>query len=246
MSKSVVEDNLDSFLLKTNDRPTIMKARFIAGNNHILRFDKEKILPLNDEQEQKILNEVKERLSSCDIVLLSDYAKGLLSTSLTQKIISSAKSADKKVLIDPKGQDYSKYRGAFLIKPNRKELECISGYSLDPSSEDFFEDVSEASRYILKKYDIENMVVTLGEKGMFYISSNPSVKEIYLPTAAQEVYDVSGAGDTSLSMLGVALACDASIEQSMILANLAAGVVVGKVGTATVTVSEIEQMLCSE
>ena len=235
--------NADYFLLKLSDRPTIMKARFIAGNNHILRFDKEKILPLTQEQEQEILNQIKQKMPSCDIVLISDYAKGLLSSSLTQDIISLAKKESKMVLVDPKGQDYSKYKGAFLIKPNRKELEQVSGQSLDISSEDFLSEISETARYVLKKYDIENMVVTLGEKGMFYISSNPSVKEIYLPTAAREVFDVSGAGDTSLSMLGLALACDASIEQSMILANLAAGVVVGKVGTATVKVSEIEQML---
>ena len=235
--------NCKSFLLKANDRPTIMKARFIAGNNHILRFDKEKLLPLTQEQESILLQKIKEKISHIDIVLLSDYAKGLLSETMTQKIIELAHQFNKKVLIDPKGNDYSKYKGAFLVKPNRKELEAVSGQTLDYSSENFLRDVATAGRYVLKKYSIDNMIVTLSEKGMLYVSADASETEIYLPTFAREVFDVSGAGDTSLATLGASLAVGAKIGQAMEMANIASGIVVGKVGTATVSVDEIQERL---
>lgn len=235
--------NCDNFLLKTMDKPTIMKARFIAGNNHILRFDKEKITPLTEEQETLLLEKIKVFMEKSDIILLSDYAKGLLSPIMTQKIIALSKRFSKPVLIDPKGNDYSKYKGAFLVKPNRKELEQVSGQTLDTSSESFLDDVIVAARYVLKKYSIENMIVTLSEKGMLYVSSDAQVSEIYLPTSAKEVFDVSGAGDTSLATLGASLATQAQIGQAMQLANIASGIVVGKVGTATVSIQEIEERL---
>jgi len=235
--------NCKNFLLKAEDRPTIMKARFIAGNNHILRFDREKLLPLTQAQENILLQEIESKMPQIDIVLLSDYAKGLLTLSLTQKIIDIANRFGKKVLIDPKGNDYSKYKGAYLVKPNRKELEQVSGQTLDTSSGSFFTDVVVAARYVLKKYSIENMVVTLSEKGMIYVSCDTAQPEIYLPTFAREVFDVSGAGDTSLATLGAALACKAEIGQAMELANIASGIVVAKLGTATVSCEEIKERI---
>jgi D-beta-D-heptose 7-phosphate kinase/D-beta-D-heptose 1-phosphate adenosyltransferase len=198
---------------------------------------------LTENQEKTLLQAIKDNMPQSDIVLLSDYAKGLLTASVTQKIIALAHQFNKKVLIDPKGNDYSKYKGAFLVKPNRKELEAVSGQSLDPSSENFLKDVASAARYVLKKNSIENMVVTLSEKGMLYVSSDASEAEIYLPTFAREVFDVSGAGDTSLATLGAALAAGAKIGQAMELANIASGIVVAKVGTATVSVDEIQEQL---
>ncbi|MBE6449095.1 MAG: D-glycero-beta-D-manno-heptose-7-phosphate kinase [Alphaproteobacteria bacterium] len=233
----------ETYLIQRTDVPTIMKARFVAGNNHILRFDKEKISPLTEEQQEELLLKLKGVLPSVDIVLLSDYAKGFLSTETTQRVISLCNQAKKRVLVDPKGSDYSKYKSAFLIKPNRKELEQASGCVLDVSSEIFLSDVSHAARIILEKYSIENIIVTLSEKGMLFVSSGADVQEIYLPTFAREVFDVSGAGDTSLATLGIALAANADIRQAMELANLASGIVVGKLGTATVSLNELKQAL---
>ncbi len=229
----------DFYLYQTDDRPTITKARFIAGNNHILRFDNEKIVPLSETEENDLLTHIETKIETADVVLLSDYAKGVLSPSLTQKVIALCNRYGKKVLIDPKGADYSKYAGAFLIKPNRKELEQASGQHLDTADEDFLQKVALAARFILGKYKIQNMIVTLSEKGMLYVSQNPDVQEVYLATYAREVFDVSGAGDTSLATLGAALAGGAQIADAMHLANMASGVVVAKLGTATVSVDEL-------
>ena len=231
----------DFYLLKTANRPTIMKARFIAGNNHILRFDREEIIPLSGEEERDLLAHLALQIEKADIVLLSDYAKGLLSKSVVAEIIKMCHAAGRKVLIDPKGADYSKYAGAFLVKPNRKELEQAAGVSLDPLANDFLSKVAGAARSVLRQHHIQNMIVTLSEKGMLYVPSDPNEKEIYLSTYAREVFDVSGAGDTSLSALGAALAAAASVRQAMELANTASGLVVAKLGTATVTNAELMQ-----
>ena len=235
--------NTDFYLQKSDIRPTIIKTRFIAGNNHILRFDKEKNIPLTHQEEQDLLNRLEVEIQKSNIVLLSDYAKGILSEFITKEIIQICKKTNHKVLIDPKGVDYSKYAGAFLIKPNRKELELASGCVLDPSDSDFLTRVGNAARQVLNKFSIQNMIVTLSEKGMLYVSSDSSKEQIYLSTYAREVFDVSGAGDTSLATLGAALATGADIRDAMELANTASGIVVGKLGTATVSVDELKKSL---
>ena len=232
--------NTDFYLQENDARPTIVKTRFIAGNNHILRFDREKNIPLSRQEEETLLNELKREIEKADIVLLSDYAKGVLSGFVTKQIIDMCQKANRKVLIDPKGVDYSKYAGAFLIKPNRKELELASGCALDTSSPDFLQDVGNAARQVLDKFSIQNMIVTLSEKGMLYVSGDSSKEQIYLSTYAREVFDVSGAGDTSLATLGAALASGADMREAMELANTASGIVVGKLGTATVSVNELK------
>ncbi len=230
----------DYYLLKSKTRPTVMKARFIAGNQHILRFDQERIIPLNELEEKELLTVVQKRLEKTDLLLLSDYAKGLLTPSFTQKVIALCTEKGVRVLVDPKGNDYSKYAGAFLIKPNRKELEGACGAVLEPSSPTFLGDLSNAAHQILDKYQIQNMIVTLSEKGMLFVSADRTEQEIYLSTYAQEVFDVSGAGDTSLATLGAALSVGANMRQAMELSNLSAGVVVSKIGTATLTADELK------
>ena len=230
----------DFYLQESDLRPTIIKTRFIAGNNHILRFDKEKNVPLTFDEEQNLLSELQGEIKKADIVLLSDYAKGVLSEAVIKGIINACQKEGRKTLIDPKGADYSKYAGAFLIKPNRKELELASGCVLDSSADDFLKKVSDAAYQVLNKFSIQNMIVTLSEKGMLYVPQDPSKEQIYLSTYAREVFDVSGAGDTSLATLGAALAAGADIRDAMELANTASGIVVGKLGTATVSVDELK------
>ncbi len=229
----------DYYMLKSKVRPTIMKARFIAGNNHIMRLDQEKIMPMTSLEERELLVVLEKRIPKADIVLLSDYAKGLFSQSFTNQLIELCHKFDKKVLVDPKRRDYQKYMGATLIKPNRRELEMVADVTFDTSSPDFLKDVIKVGREILHRYQIENMIVTLSEKGMVYVPSNEEEECVYIPTYAKEVFDVSGAGDTSLAVLGMALASGASIKDAMELANAAAGIVVGKLGTATLTADEL-------
>ena len=221
------------------DFPTITKTRFIAKNNHLMRWDQEKFFTLSSEEEEKFLLKFTKLLPKFNVVLLSDYNKGLLTPTLTQKIIRQCNALNKFVLIDPKGNNYSKYHGATLIKPNLSELELITQTKLSLDKPDFILDVKKAASQMLDTISINHAIITLSEKGMLYVPHQPDIEPIYLKTFAQEVFDVSGAGDTSLSVLGAATAMGASIAEAMELANLAAGIVVGKIGTATLTPQEL-------
>ena len=243
VSSLLSQVHAEYYLIRSKMRQTIMKARFIAGTHHVLRFDQEKITPLTNLEETELLPVIARHINDVDCIVLSDYSKGIFTSSSTRKIIEMAKETGKKVLVDPKGRDYSKYSGAFLIKPNRKELQEVSNTIIEPTSADFLKDLSVAAHKVLDEYDIENMIITLSEKGMLYVPHDKSKKEVYLPTTAKEVFDVSGAGDTSIATLAIALSCGATIEEAMSLANSAAGIVVGKVGTATLTPHELAKKI---
>ena len=229
-----------SYLLKTKQFPTITKTRMIANNNHLLRCDQEMYIQLTEQEEKSLLSYIEKQLPNMDLVLLSDYGKGLFTPPFTQAIIQLCHQNKKTVFIDPKGADYSKYRGATLIKPNRKELELATALSLPTDAPDFIEQVQIAAHKMLDMADIQQTIVTLSEKGMIFVSQNPAEEPIHLETFAREVFDVSGAGDTSLSVLGLAMAAGATIGQTMELANLASGIVVGKIGTATTSPEELK------
>ena len=228
-----------SFLLKTKQFPTITKTRMIANNNHLLRCDQEVYIQLSDSEEKTLLSNIEKTIFKMDIVLLSDYGKGLFTPHFTQAVIQLCHQNNKPVFIDPKGTDYSKYRGATLIKPNRKELELATSLSLPTEAPDFMEQVKTAAHKMLNLADIQQTIVTLSEKGMLFVSKDPTEESIHLDTFAREVFDVSGAGDTSLAVLGLAIAAGATIGQAMELANLASGIVVGKIGTATTSSEEL-------
>ena len=161
---------------------------------------------------------------------------------LAQEVLALCRAAGKRVFIDPKGKDYRKYGGATLVKPNRKELETVCGVTLDPKAPDFLDQVIRYTRKLLETCNIERAVVTLSEKGMVYVPRDGS-ETVYLPTEGREVCDVSGAGDTTMSVLAAARAIGATFRQAMELANVAAGIVVGKVGTAVVTPAELQAAL---
>jgi len=218
-------------LVKEKGRLTSKKSRVIATGHQIVRFDKESREDINKESEAKILEALKENIDDYDLILLSDYGKGVLTLTLTQNIIGLAK--DKiPVFIDPKGKDYSKYRGADLITPNKKEASIASGIEIKDD-----ETLKKAGFYLKEKFNLKNVIITLSEEGMAIFEKNM----IKIPTAAREVYDVTGAGDTVLSALGFAVASKKSLKEAAYFANLAAGVVVGKVGAATATIEEIEE-----
>jgi len=231
-------------LIRDKDRSSTTKIRIVAGHQQVVRLDTEIKKNLNEREKTALLVNVKKYINEVDCVILSDYDKGMLTPDATEEIIKIAKDAGKPVLVDPKGRDYSKYEGVYLIKPNRQELQDVSGgKNISLTSANLIQDVSVAAREVLDKYHIENMVVTLSEKGMLYVPRSPVKKEIYLPTIANEVFDVSGAGDTSIAMLAAAICCGATMEEAMTLANTAAGIVVTKVGTATVDKDEVVAML---
>ena len=240
VSRYLKEMKVDTFLIKNKTFPTITKTRLIANNNHLLRCDQEMQISLSESEEKMLLSYLEKQIPNMNIILLSDYGKGLFTPNFTQTVIRLCQSANKPVFVDPKGADYSKYAGATLIKPNRKELELATQLSLPPSSPNFLDLVKQAAHKMLNATHIQQTIITLSEKGMLFISSLPTEEPIYLETFAREVFDVSGAGDTSLCVLGLAVAAGATIPQAMELANLASGIVVGKIGTATVSPEELK------
>lgn len=222
---------------------TSVKTRYVSGRQHLLRVDSEEHLHLPDKELAELLQKVEEQLKDTDVVLLSDYGKGLFDERLTPAVIELSRKAGCPVIVDPKTTDYTIYRGATLVKPNRKEFEDVTGMSFDPAAPDFAEQAMAAGRTVCKRYGVENLLVTLSEYGMFYIPGDESLTYKWIPTEAVEVFDVSGAGDTSLATLGAALATGVSMKHAVKIANAASGIVVGKFGTACVTREELKRKL---
>ncbi len=220
--------NLDILVIQ-EQRYSSKKTRIISSNQQIIRFDKESKNDISKESEEKILSSISYEY---DLILLSDYAKGVLTNSLTRKIISYASIKNIPIFIDPKGSDYSKYLGATLITPNKKEAEIATGIKIQDD-----ESLKKAGFILKEKYDLKSVIITLSENGMAIFEDEMSK----IPTVAKEVYDVTGAGDTVLSALGYAVAKGKDLKESVRFANYAAGVVVGKVGSATATINEIEE-----
>lgn len=224
-------------LLRDESRPTIVKTRVIAGIQQLVRFDDERIAPLSDEATDKIVDIVERLLDEVGAVAVSDYGKGVMNPRLTRKVIRLASERGLPVVIDPKGRDYSKYEGAFLVKPNRKELAEASGYEVDD-----FDVIAAAGRALMRTHGIKNLLVTLSDQGMMLFKAEDGGNNpMRFPSRAREVFDVTGAGDTVLAGVAASLALGAPLELGARLATLAAGVVVGKVGTAVATPGDIER-----
>jgi D-beta-D-heptose 7-phosphate kinase/D-beta-D-heptose 1-phosphate adenosyltransferase len=227
-------------LLKLKDYQTIVKTRLIAGSNHLVRVDFEETLPVVTQLLPRYKRILTHAVSKADMVILSDYNKGLLTPVTAQMIIELCHSMHKPVIVDPKGTDYSKYAGATLVKPNLKEFSEATGEKYNPKEENFVAKVIAGSQKLFDTYHIENLLITLSEHGMIFVPSECPENVVQLPTEAKEVFDVSGAGDTTLATMGAALVSGASVKEAMKLANIAAGIVVGKLGTATVSAEELE------
>lgn len=206
---------------------TITKLRVMSRNQQLLRLDFEKSFEYVDKQ--ALLDTFIEELSEADVIVLSDYAKGTLSS--VSQLIDLARKGDKPVVVDPKGDDFSKYRGATVITPNLSEFELICGAS---SNED---ELSDKAKQCCANYNIDNVVLTRSENGMSIFSTDN--ENVHLPALAREVYDVTGAGDTVVSTLSCALAFGETLSDACEYANHAAGIVVGKLGTSFVTPTEL-------
>jgi len=219
-------------------RVTSRKTRVLASNQQIVRIDQETRSVISTESEDRILSYLQDSVSSLDVIFLSDYQKGVMTDRLLKEVIAIGRKANVPVLVDPKGDDYSKYKGATLLTPNRKEAQMATGLSIKDDAS-----LLVAGRKLRTALELEALVLTRSEEGMTVFSAEG---EIHLPTVAREVYDVSGAGDTVLSLFGLGMAQKLPLGCSAGLANLAAGVVVGKVGTSTVSAQEILSAIGSQ
>ena len=218
------------YLITQKDRITSKKSRIIASQQQVVRYDRESTDEISSESQKEILTTFRSIIEDYDAVLLSDYGKGVLTFELTQSLISIANENNKKVLVDPKGLDYSKYTGAFLLTPNKKEAsEATQIIIKDETS------LTQAITQLKTQCDLDVSLITLSEQGVAIYDNKLRTH----PTVAREVFDVTGAGDTVLASLGFALACEYEIDDAVEFSNLAAGVVVGKIGSATATLNEI-------
>ncbi len=231
-----VAATIDAHLIVDSSRPTTVKTRYVADGQQVLRADREVRAPLGPEVESRLLAQFRESLRHADVVVLSDYAKGVLSDRVTAAAIRAAREANKPVIVDPKAKDLRKYSGATVLTPNRLELQTACGF--DCASDD---SVESAARSFLDGAVCESMVVTRGKDGMSVVGRGAAA--VHLRTMARQVFDVSGAGDTAVAAMSLGLAAGADIVAASTLANLAAGIVVGKLGTAVVTASELIEQL---
>ncbi len=213
-------------------RTTGRKTRILASNQQMLRFDRESRAPVSAVLEERMALFVEETVSATDVILVSDYLKGVLTEGLLRRIIAAGRECAVPVVIDPKGSDYRKYRGATVLTPNRKEAQIASGISIDDE-----QSLHLAGRTLREELDLDALLITRSEEGMTLFFRDGSQENI--PTLAREVFDVTGAGDTVLCLLGAALAGGLPLPDAARLSNLAAGVVVGKVGTSTVLPDEL-------
>ncbi|KAB2836163.1 MAG: D-glycero-beta-D-manno-heptose-7-phosphate kinase [Caedimonadaceae bacterium] len=226
------EKTVRSRFLVDEHRHTTTKTRFIAQGQQMMRADQEQTHALTSVQESDLFSALKNEVESVDVVILSDYGKGVLTPNLIQDIIKHASELKKPVIIDPKGRHYEIYNGCTLLTPNHKELAQATGY---PTTSD--EEVSKAASILLERVSVQHLLVTRGAQGMALFSRDEG--PVFIPSKALDVFDVSGAGDTVISVFAAALACNANLEVAAHLSNIAAGIVVAKVGTAVVKVSEI-------
>ena len=221
------------YLITQKDRITSKKSRIIASQQQVVRYDRESTDEINTKSQTTILNTFKKIIANYDAVLLSDYGKGVLTADLTQSLITIANDNNKKVLVDPKGLDYSKYKGAYLLTPNKKEASEATNINIKDDKS-----LTQAITQLKTKCDLDISLITLSEQGVAIYDDHDDELRIH-PTVAREVFDVTGAGDTVLASLGFALSCGLDIDNAVEFANLAAGVVVGKIGSATATLNEI-------
>jgi D-beta-D-heptose 7-phosphate kinase/D-beta-D-heptose 1-phosphate adenosyltransferase len=232
MSQVASVPTIEPRMIVDTSRITTVKTRYVADRQQILRADRETLAPLSADTAALLLAQYEAALAEADVIVLSDYAKGVLSAPVVRSAISIARKTGKTLIVDPKSEDFAKYLGATILTPNKLELQRACGH--DCMSD---EQVTLGARRILEKGICDAMVVTRGKDGMSVVNQGNSVT--HLRTTAREVFDVSGAGDTVVAGLSLGLAAGGSITVAAGLANIAAGIVVGKPGTAVVTTGEM-------
>jgi D-beta-D-heptose 7-phosphate kinase/D-beta-D-heptose 1-phosphate adenosyltransferase len=227
LERALESANVNAHLHRSADVPTITKLRVMSRNQQLIRLDFES--PLWNVDTTPLIEKVQSALGDADVVILSDYGKGSLNR--VEALIAAARAAGKRVLVDPKGSDFSRYRGASVITPNLTEFEAIVGPCADDA------ELAEKGEQLRATLELEALLVTRSERGMTLIREG--LAPLHLPTHAREVFDVTGAGDTVIGVLGLALAAGHGFGEAVMLANLAAGLVVAKPGTAVLSVAEL-------
>ncbi|MDD2219188.1 MAG: bifunctional ADP-heptose synthase [Desulfoplanes sp.] len=218
--------------LVRSNRPTTIKTRIIAGNQQMLRVDKEKKGQLSPQTLARVEGCLENFLPGYGVIVVSDYGKGLISENILHKIQTSRSS--RKVLLDPKTENYPLYHGHFIMTPNAREAGESAHGAMDSR-----EEILEVGSRILKEKGLENLLITLGSRGMVLFKKDHHV--LHIPTVARDVFDVTGAGDTVIAVLALCLSADLDLLTSCVIANCAAGLVVGQVGTAAVGEVELAQ-----
>ncbi|SOC83173.1 D-beta-D-heptose 7-phosphate kinase / D-beta-D-heptose 1-phosphate adenosyltransferase [Ensifer adhaerens] len=223
-------------LVESARRPTTTKIRFIGQNQQILRVDLEDSVPLSDEEESSLLGRILPLVREHDAVVLSDYAKGVLTPRLVSSVIAACRRDRRPVIVDPKVADLSVFSGATILTPNQKEAHAVAG--IWPTAD---QDAERVAADILTRFDIESVLITRAERGMTFLEREGEA--LHIKAEAREVFDVVGAGDTVVATLAVAMGAGVTKAKAARLANTAAGIVVGKKGTATVSAGELEEAL---
>lgn len=226
-------------IIVDNTRPTVLKSRVIAHKQQVVRIDREFVNPLSRKTHNRIENYVRKRIADIDILIIEDYGKGVISPHLLKTIVPLAKRHKKVIAVDPKEDHFHSYKGVTLITPNAEEASKVTGVKLHNKRA-----IEDAGKRLLKKLRCKMALVTLGERGMVLFKERK--RPAYIPTVAQDVYDVSGAGDTVIGVFSLALASGAREIEAANIANCAAGIVVGKVGIAVVDREELTQRIKEE
>jgi rfaE bifunctional protein kinase chain/domain len=221
-------------LVRDGGRPTTTKTRVVARHQQVVRFDRERDDEVGAECAAELVDAVRSAVAAADALVLEDYNKGVLVPSVIRAAIDAAREAGIPSVVDPKFRNFFEFRGATVFKPNAAELSAALGRPLAADDDAWLEDAR-------RRVDADHLLLTLGEHGMALKGADGSAFRI--PTVAREVYDVSGAGDTVTAFVAVALAAGATMEEAAVLANLAAGIEVGKPGVATVTPDELRGMV---
>ncbi|MBI5560095.1 MAG: D-glycero-beta-D-manno-heptose-7-phosphate kinase [Deltaproteobacteria bacterium] len=213
------------------NRPTTIKTRIVAHNQQVVRFDREKKDPIRRGVVKRVSDYIRKTVGRSDIVVVSDYAKGMVTEDMLRLVRELTGASDKPVIVDPKVEHFDYYRGVTLVTPNNVEAGLASGIEIEDEAS-----LKEAGYALVKRLGCKALLITRGESGM---SLFEGTTDVHIPTVAKEVYDVSGAGDTVTGVMALSLAAGATLKEAAVLANLAAGIVVEKVGTATVSPEEL-------
>lgn len=227
------------FLVKEKKRSTTIKTRIVAHNQHVVRIDQEVTDELREECEKNLIFSMENFIEKADVIVISDYAKGVVSKNILSRLITKAKKLNKPFLVDPKGREYKKYNGATLLTPNKQE--AATACNMDADGQDLVESAGES---LLKTLDVKAVLITQGAKGMTLFRKNESPR--HLDARARKVFDVTGAGDTVIASLGVAVGAGATLLEASQIANIAAGLVVEEVGTTAINITKLKEAVAEE
>lgn len=232
------EENIEFSLIEDNKRPTTVKSRIFARNQQMIRYDEEVDTQISEYNKDKLKSLLMQNLPDFEVIVLSDYGKGLLYEDLIEDIYQSCKELKlnkPKIFIDPKPQNKTFYKNSYLLTPNQKETEALANAKIKTRAE-----IQNAAHIILEELKAENILITLGADGMAYFSKN-NRHAYHIKSSAKQVFDVTGAGDTVIAAIAACESIKMSKEKACNIATLAAGLVVEKVGSATVTQEELIQ-----